>query len=140
MLTRTVSGYSFDAPEGSKAQTFGSKIFLLRRRSGRSQSALAALAGMSNGYLADIENGRRPAPPRKTVMRIASALDLSSEQCDRLFAIAEAERYSALHDANLPIAIRKLLISIRVAAPSLGDETIGAINALIKTVEQKVPN
>lgn len=137
MLDTIAADAAGKVPKTPNSKTFGSKIFLLRKQTGRSQSSMAEKAGLSNGYLADIENGRRPAPPRQTVLRIASALELSPEQCDRLLAIAEAERHAELHDAHLPSAVRALLISLRVAAPMLDDETVSAINVLIKNAEQK---
>jgi transcriptional regulator with XRE-family HTH domain len=46
----------------------------LRRARGLSQSALAAQAGLSRGYLARLETGERDNPSLKTVVQLARAL------------------------------------------------------------------
>ena len=51
-----------------------SRLKALRRWRGLSQSALAAKAGVGQGYLSDIENGRRAGAP-ETLARLARALD-----------------------------------------------------------------
>ncbi len=52
-----------------------SRFKALRRWRGLSQSALAAKAGVGQGYLSDIENRRRAGGP-ETLERLARALDV----------------------------------------------------------------
>ncbi len=52
-----------------------SRFKALRRWRGVSQSALAAKAGVGQGYLSDIENRRRTGAP-ETLERLARALDV----------------------------------------------------------------
>ena len=52
-----------------------SRFKALRRWRGLSQSALAAKAGVGQGYLSDIENRRRAGAP-ETLERLARALDV----------------------------------------------------------------
>src|SRR4051794_3084716 len=63
--------------------TVGEKLFIgaqvayWRRRRGKSQRVLADLAGMSQPYLSQIENGIRPVERRSTLVALAQALDVS---------------------------------------------------------------
>jgi transcriptional regulator with XRE-family HTH domain len=55
----------------------GAQVAYWRQRRGKSQRVLAGLAGMSQPYLNQIENGRRPVERRATLVALASALDVS---------------------------------------------------------------
>ena len=55
-----------------------SRFKALRRWRGLSQSALAAKAGVGQGYLSDIENRRRTGSP-ETLERLARALDVPAK-------------------------------------------------------------
>ncbi len=55
----------------------GAQVAYWRRRRGKSQRVLAGLAGMSQPYLSQIENGIRPVERRGTLVALAHALDVS---------------------------------------------------------------
>ncbi len=50
------------------------KIQRLRRKAGLTQVQLAAKAGVSRSYIADMEAGHRRAPSVETLKRLAKAL------------------------------------------------------------------
>ena len=54
-------------------QTIGRKIRDIRLRTAMSQERLAELSGMTNGYISQIETGRR-VPSAKAISRISEAL------------------------------------------------------------------
>jgi len=58
-------------------QFIGAQVAYWRRRRGKSQRVLADLAGMSQPYLSQIENGIRPVERRATLVALANALDVS---------------------------------------------------------------
>jgi len=62
-------------------ETVGSRIRAWRRRrNGMSQQLLADLAGVSQGYISQIEAGKRPLERRSTQVAIANALNISVAQ------------------------------------------------------------
>jgi DNA-binding XRE family transcriptional regulator len=63
------------APVSAAMLRGDSRFRALRRWRGLSQSALAAKAGVGQGYLSDIENRRRTGAP-ETLERLARALDV----------------------------------------------------------------
>ncbi|MFC9848835.1 BTAD domain-containing putative transcriptional regulator [Streptomyces sp. NPDC060223] len=64
----------------------GRQIHSLRRRSGLSQSELAARSGMSTRALRDIERGRVARPQLRTIQRLVAALELSDGEAQELYA------------------------------------------------------
>ncbi|GGN59586.1 hypothetical protein GCM10010112_14780 [Actinoplanes lobatus] len=59
------------------AEHIGARVRLWRRRRKLSQSALAGLAGVTQAYLSQIENGLRAVERRSTQVALAQALDVS---------------------------------------------------------------
>lgn len=55
----------------------GARVRVWRRRRGLSQAILAGLAGLSQGYISQIEAGIRGVERRSTLVAIAAALDVS---------------------------------------------------------------
>jgi transcriptional regulator with XRE-family HTH domain len=55
----------------------GGRVRVWRRRRGLSQATLAGLAGLSQGYVSQIEAGVRGVERRSTLVALASALDVS---------------------------------------------------------------
>jgi transcriptional regulator with XRE-family HTH domain len=55
----------------------GAQVAYWRKRRGKSQRVLAGLAGMSQPYLSQIENGLRPVDRRATLIALANALQVS---------------------------------------------------------------
>lgn len=74
------------------SEDFGARLFGHRRAAGLSQAELARRAHLSRSFLSEIENGRRPPPPQRTVERLTSALALPDDQRDALCALATSGR------------------------------------------------
>lgn len=107
-------------------------VFQRRLRLGLPQAAVAAAASLSTGYYSEIENGKRPPPPRDTADRIAKALGLENTQVATLVAIAVAERAALRQDAGLSSDVRGLIFTIWKAAPHLSSELIAKIRLAIE--------
>jgi transcriptional regulator with XRE-family HTH domain len=61
--------------------TFGAELVELRTARGMSQRELAAAAGVSHGYLASLELGRRGHEPSdELIVALARALDVGADQ------------------------------------------------------------
>lgn len=118
--------------ELSWATSFGTAVLALRSRLGKSQSAVAAAARLAAGYYSDIENNRRPAPPRPTALRIAAALSLGPEQAACLAALADVERAAVGTDAHLPPEVRALLRAVRLAAPRLTPAAVSRVRQALQ--------
>jgi DNA-binding XRE family transcriptional regulator len=71
-------GVVLPAPVSAAMLRGESRFKALRRWRGVSQSALAAKAGVGQGYLSDIENRRRTGAP-ETLERLARALDVPAK-------------------------------------------------------------
>jgi transcriptional regulator with XRE-family HTH domain len=72
------------------AAPFQDLLFHFRQRLGRSQSALGAHAGVNASYINRLESGVRGAPTAEVARALASGLDLSPEETDRLLWSAGA--------------------------------------------------
>lgn len=114
--------------------SFGEAVYAHRTRLGLSQASLSASAGISGGYLSEVENGKRKAPPYATALRLARALQLGAEQAGRLAAIAAAERAASTLDVHLTPSARQLLAEIRMAAPLLPQNVIESLRARVREV------
>jgi len=63
--------------KGLAATGLGAKVRCLREQIGLSQSQLAAQAGLSQGYLSQIENGEVQNPSAAVLFRLAQALHVA---------------------------------------------------------------
>jgi transcriptional regulator with XRE-family HTH domain len=118
--------------ELSGATSFGTAVLALRNRLGKSQSAVATAARLAAGYYSDIENNRRPAPPRPTALRIAAALSLAPEQAACLAGLADVERAAVRTDAHLAPEVRALLRAVRLAAPRLTPAAVSRVRQALQ--------
>lgn len=57
-------------------------LLVLREKDGSSKTRLAAAAGISLGYLADLESGRRKGNPQ-VITRLAAALNVPRSMLER---------------------------------------------------------
>ncbi len=60
-------------------ETFGKILKLIRREKGVSQRELAEKVGVDFSYISKVENDRLPPPAADTIVKIASVLDIPSE-------------------------------------------------------------
>lgn len=113
-------------------QTFGGKVFAHRTRLGLPQAYVAARARISPAYFSGIENSKRPAPPPKTVWRIARALNLGPRDTQILCLLAEGERAVAVHEAGLAPEVKELLALIRACGPSIDSNLVAQLQDTIR--------
>ena len=93
--------------------TFGAFISTRRKEAKLNLRDTAKHLGISNGYLCDIEQGRRPAPEGAFVERISSLLELDKQEHEMLLDLAADSRQTV--PADLPDYIRQHDI-VRVAS------------------------
>lgn len=73
--------------------TIGEIIRDKRQKKGWSMQNLADSANITTAYISDIENNKRKTPPTNdTLVRIAQALEMSSEHMDEMLKLAAMER------------------------------------------------
>ena len=85
--------------------TFGAFISTRRKEAKLNLRDTAKHLGISNGYLCDIEQGRRPAPEGAFVERISSFLELDKQEHEMLLDLAADSRQTV--PADLPDYIRQ---------------------------------
>lgn len=81
--------------------SFGRELYRLRAERLLTETAVAFKAGLSRGYYSQIENSRKGAPPKRTVEKILTALNLREEEQKLLREVADAERNEKEVDAKL---------------------------------------
>jgi transcriptional regulator with XRE-family HTH domain len=113
-------------------ESFGSQLFARRQRLALSQSDVARRAQISAGYYSELENSKRPAPPRSTALRIAAALELTELETEALASSAVEERWEGEHQTRLPLKVRQLVATIRSVAPLLPADFVDSLHAKIK--------
>jgi transcriptional regulator with XRE-family HTH domain len=99
------------AAASSAAESFGALLRSYRERARLSQSALARQAGLDASFVNRVESGQRGAE-REPVEALIGALQLPSEEADRLLAAAghlpALFVRVGLHDATLQLVARVL--------------------------------
>ena len=70
-------------------QTFGDFVRQKRLERIIKLNAFASQIGISNVYLSYIERGSRPAPSKVILHRIETALQLSSDESELMYSLAE---------------------------------------------------
>ena len=85
--------------------TFGAFISTRRKEAKLNLRDTAKHLGISNGYLCDFEQGRRPAPEGAFVERISSFLELDKQEHEMLLDLAADSRQTV--PADLPDYIRQ---------------------------------
>lgn len=89
--------------------TFGAFISTRRKEAKLNLRDTAKHLGISNGYLCDIEQGRRPAPEGAFVERISSFLELDKQEHEMLLDLAADSRQTV--PADLPDYTRQKVLS-----------------------------
>lgn len=116
------------------AAGFGQMLFDRRAALGLTQGEVAARAGLSTGYLSEIENSKRLPPPRRTAVRLARVLELSMSETDRFVASAVLGRGSERPDEELPSEVRLLITDLRVYAFQLPSRFVSALRKRVREV------
>jgi len=95
-------------------ESFGLHLFTLRERLGITQRAAALKCEVSRGYYSELENSKRPPPPKRRVMQLGAALGASPNELAFLCSVAQSERLA--HRAlptdrpDLQVLVRHLLL------------------------------
>lgn len=124
---------SAETPLNSTIQ-FGELMYVYRTRLGLSQRTVAHTAGLSESYFSELENCKRVAPPRRTALRIAKALNLAEIDQNHFSGTAESERIALHHDMHLPLQIRQLMAMLRVVGHRLPDDVLNAMKEKLQKV------
>lgn len=99
----------------------GAKVRVWRRRRGLSQATLAGLAGLSQGYVSQIEAGLRGVDRRSTLIALAAGLDVSVS--DLLGQPGDPTDPLRLRASEAVAAIRVALVELE--AGEVGDPARG---------------
>ena len=100
--------------------TFGAFISTRRKEAKLNLRDTAKHLGISNGYLCDIEQGRRPAPEGAFVERISSFLELDKQEHEMLLDLVWHEDYAYYSREAINNHVSNLRKKIRIA-PDLPD-------------------
>jgi SOS-response transcriptional repressor LexA len=115
------------------SHTLGQRIAGLRHAQGWSQRRLAEAAGVSHGYVAQLELGRLPSPGKFRLDAIAHALNLRT--ADALFGAAPAAApLEPLTERTSTLASRDELAALRT-----GKNVLGALDQLRSSDAQPLP-
>ena len=126
-------GGAEQAPKDLAAE-FGRILYDRRAALGMTQGDVAARAGLSAGYVSEIENSKRLPPPRRTAVRLARVLALSAGEADRFVASAVLGRGSERPDEELPSEVRLLITDLRVYAFQLPARFVSALRKRVREV------
>ena len=114
--------------------TFGSQLFKLRSRCGKSQRELAGEAGLSKSYLCDLENERRIPPPSGTTEALARAANASGKESAELRELATRgrQRIDVKVAKTTSAELAALLKWLAQTGPSLPIDRIANIRAALE--------
>lgn len=116
----------------SQSIYFGQQLRALRISLNVHQRELARRAGVSATYIAQIEKGRTPAPPRETAEKILEALQPKEAELRALLRMAAAERGSNDSDEQLPPEVRGLINDLRRYANQLPERFTRGLRTAVR--------
>jgi len=114
--------------------SFGQELYRFREISGLKQSEAARKSGLTRGYYGELENSRRPPPPKRTIERIAHALELTVEQQHRLLRLAHIEREKENISLGKSEILDAVLTDLTFKADRLSTNHIQRIVAILEEV------
>jgi len=114
-------------------------LYCIRQELGMSQAVAANLIEISIGYLSEIENGKRPTPSQKTILKIATGLALTGKKKTDFLSLATAERMAAHLGKTLPPETLDLMIYLQVWAPHIDRQTLKEIRQRLYEATSKLP-
>jgi transcriptional regulator with XRE-family HTH domain len=109
------------------AEHIGARVRIWRRRRKLTQAVLAGLAGISQGYLSQIESGIRALDSRSTLVALAQALEVSA--ADLLGQTTDPTDPVRVRASQAVAGIRVALVALDVgdiAPPTRGPEEMAA--------------
>lgn len=80
---------------------FGEFITVKRQEANLSMRELCRITSLSPSFFCKMESGKRPAPSGETQIKIALALNMTEEECIRLFDLAAETK----RDGTIPYDI-----------------------------------
>lgn len=105
-----------------------------RRRGGMSQATLAGLAGLSQAYISQLENGERPLDRKHTQVKIAQALNITVAQLTGLDSeTADPVREQAL--IHVP-AIRSALVELSAGETRTPNRDPEQVRAAVRQITE----
>src|ERR1044071_902139 len=102
-------------------QTLAERIREIRNRIGLTQEELASQAGITGGYLAQIETGKR-SPNRQTLIALCRVLNLEKSEEDMLLAVYEQSQRERLQ--NRAKNREKALLDVAEQAGDFTSQTV----------------
>lgn len=89
----------------------------MRKERGLSQKALAVAACMDQSYVSGLESGRRPAPKRRQIERLARALNATSAEqalLQEAGSAAQLARVASVQDMPRRQVLARLIVTARL--------------------------
>ncbi|HQT29613.1 MAG TPA: helix-turn-helix transcriptional regulator [Thiobacillus sp.] len=114
---------------------FAELLYSIRTRQGISQSVLAKLTGYEQTYISAIEIGKKGPPTPAFVERLIVALDLSSEEQDRLRDALDASQRKLVIDGEMPSNVFWMFRELRHRVSNLIPEEIQLIRQVLALKE-----
>lgn len=110
---------------------FAELLYSIRTRQGISQIELAELIGYEQTYISALEVGKKGPPTPAFVERLILALDLSSEEQDRLRVALDASQRKLVIDGEMPQNVFWMFSELRHRASELTPEEIQLIRQVL---------
>lgn len=112
---------------------FGECLYRHRVDRGLTQVDVSRRCGMTRGYYSQLENSKRPPPPRETVQRVARALRLANCETVGLYQAAARERGARLRlPSDVPPLVAGLVRALTKRGHSLSAAQLGRIKSLLE--------
>lgn len=114
---------------------FGTYISEKRKQKGLSLRKMAQLLDITPSYLSDIEKGRRYAPDKEKIIKIAKILELDS-QLDKLYDLA-GESKDDLPPDIAEYVMKKDKVKVLLRTARNNNLTDKELDEIIRRIEQK---
>jgi len=128
------------SPEPEVYSTFGAQLYARRIEKGLTQAIVAHRAGISAGYLSELENDRRQPPRPARTMRLAKALGLPEDAALALLRLATAQRDLAVRNepcrGQLPRQVIELMADVASIGPFLSHRQLNAVRAHLAELKE----
>lgn len=104
----------------------------LRRRLGVRQGELAELLGYDQSYLSALEIGQKGPPTPEFVQRLAETLELSTEERQELFTVADASERKLTISPKADEEIYLLLRDLRDSLPLMSTAQVRVLREVMR--------
>ena len=128
------------SPEPEGCSTFGAQLYARRIEKRLTQAIVAHRAGISAGYLSELENDRRQPPRPARTMRLAKALGLPEDAALALLRSATVQRDIAARNepyrSQLPRQVIELMAEVASIGPFLSRRQLNAVRAHLAELKE----